>query len=151
MVEYFGIFFNEENSKIIFDNEKQHLEFLPNNFHCTFAFRPNQIELFNQFVGMDVGVTLIGYDNNNANSGFEIAFDEKFKDLFKNFDKNGNPKTPHITTSLAKGARAVNTCDLRFSTIKPINITGKFGYFVIENNKGFISFDKQKTLEQEKN
>ena len=151
MVEYFGIFFNKENSKIISDNEKQRLEFLPNNFHCTFAFRPNEIELFNQFVGQNVDVSLIGYGNNNENSGFEIAFDDKFKDLFKNFDINNTPKTPHITTSLANGARAVNTCNLRFEPIKPITITGRFGFFVIENNKGFISFDKQKTIEQEKN
>lgn len=36
---------------------------------------------------------------------------------------------PHITTSLAKGAKAVNTKNLKFEPLEePIKVVGKFGY-----------------------
>jgi len=148
MVEYFGIFFNDGESLKIKNNEKTKLEKLPNNFHCTFKFAPKDLALYNEVIGKDISITLVGYGNDGKNSGFEIDFPQTLKKYFNNFDKQGNLKVPHITTSMAIDGKAVNTANLKFDKLNvPILLTGKFGYFIREKDKEYISFDKVKVEE----
>lgn len=143
MVEYFGIFFDEINSKKIIDNEIVKLEKLPSNFHCTFCFKPKAFNFFNEVIGKEVNVSIVGYACDGNNSGFQIDFSNNLKKYFKNFDKNGKLKIPHITTSLSKDGKAVFTANLDFKKLdNPILIKGKFGYFIRENEKSYVSFAK---------
>lgn len=144
MVEYFGIFFGNKESEKIFNSEKVHLEKLPNNFHCTFCFKPKSIKLFDEVVGKEINIAIVGYACDGKNSGFEIDFPNNFKKYFKNVDFNGKLKIPHITTSLGKFAKAVDTANLEFKKLdNPIFIKGKFGYFIREKDNSFISFKKE--------
>ena len=148
MVLYFGMFFDKSASKIIYENEKVHLENLPNNFHCTFEFAPKEYNLLNEVIGKEVSVTLVGYACNGKNSGFEIEIPENIKMYFKNFDNTGKLKIPHITTSISKEGKAVDTANLYFEELdEPIIIKGKFGYFIKDRNKSYISFNKVETNE----
>ena len=143
MVEYFGIFFDKENSKKIIDNEKVHLDKLPNNFHCTFCYKPDSLKLFNEVAGKTIDIALIGYACDGKNSGYKVDFSTSLKKYFKNFDKQGNVKIPHLTTSLSKDGKAVDTANLNFINLnEPILLKGRFGYFIRNNNKAYISFTK---------
>ena len=51
-------------------------------------------------------------------------------------------KTPHITASIAKGAKAVNTKDLNFEPLnEPIKLTGKFGYWIDDEMQEYLSYN----------
>ena len=148
MVEYFGIFFEECESLKIELNEKVKLEKLPNNFHCTFKFAPKNFAFYNEVIGKDISIALVGYGNDGKNSGFEIDFPQNLNKYFNNYDKQGNLKVPHITTSMAFDGKAVNTASLNFEKLnEPILVTGKFGYFIREKDKAYISFNQAKVEE----
>ena len=74
---------------------------------------------------------------------------EEAKSLARqNFDINyeeQNPsvlKVPHITASLANGAKAVKTKDLDFEALeKPIKLVGRFGYWIKDADKEYISYE----------
>lgn len=143
MVEYFGIFVDNQDIEKIIKNEKNTLEKQPNNFHCTFAYKPKNIEMFNDIIGKNIDILLIGYGCDGKNSGFKVSFPNDMKKYFLNADKEGNLKVPHITTSLSKTGKAINTANLKFEDIEEsVVIKGKFGAFVVENNKRYISFEK---------
>lgn len=151
MVEYFGIFINEDNYEIILKNEKVHLEKVPKNFHCTFCFKPYNLDFFNKIIGTEVEIRLVGYACNGENSGFEVKLDKNYANFFKNYDENRKLKTPHITTSLSIEGKAKNTKDLKFEKLdREIVLKGRFGYFVKEKNNSCVIFDKIYNKELEK-
>lgn len=148
MVEYFGVFFNEIESYKILKNENKALEKKAKNFHCTFCYKPKRFDEFNKIVGKETLIKLTGYSCDGKNSGFEIELSKNIKNYFQNFDENRKIKTPHITVSLSKDAKAVNTANLKFKKLEePILIKGKFGYFIREQNNSYISFKKVKINE----
>ena len=144
MLSYEGIFFDADMIEIIHSLEKEKLSKVNDEIHCTFKYHPNEDEIFNDIVGKSYEVYLIGYGNDGKNSGFEIALPNELIPYYKNYDEE-NPnilKVPHITVSLADGAKASDTKNLEFTPLeKPIKIVGKFGYWIKEGNKEYLSFE----------
>lgn len=143
MLIYEGIFFDKESIKLIHSLEINQLEKKDELLHCTFKFRPKPNEIFNEIVGKEFELFLIGYANNGQNSGFEVSLPEELKNYYINYEDD-NPKqlkTPHITASFANGSKPKDTKNLQFSSLKePIKITGKFGYFIGTRQKSYLSF-----------
>ena len=134
MIVYEGIFFeDEETVRLIHSHERRQLPNLYGPLHVTFKFRPTGEELYDHLVGSEIEVLVIGYGCDGNNSGFAVLLPDDLEEYFINCHE-GNPgvkKVPHITASLAPGARAVNTKDLEFEPLpEPFIIRGKFGYFV---------------------
>lgn len=146
MVSYEGIFFEEEARKIIYEQEKVHLPEINDEIHCTFLYHPSNEELFDELVGREFLVTLIGYGCDGKNSGFEITIPKELKGYYRNWDSEKNQfKKPHITTSLTSDSKASYTKDLNFIPLeRPIPVIGKFGYWIKEDNLEFLSFTPQK-------
>lgn len=144
MLSYEGIFFEEDMVKIIHSLEKEKLARVNDEIHCTFKYHPSNNEIFNEIVGQVFEVYLIGYGNDGQNSGFEILLPEELREYYINFDEQ-NPdvlKVPHITASLAEGAKASNTKNLDFKPLeKPIKLNGKFGYWIKDENNEYLSFE----------
>ena len=144
MLSYEGIFFEEDMVNIIHSLEKEKLARVNDEIHCTFKYHPNNNEIFNEIVGQVFEVYLVGYGNDGQNSGFEILLPEELREYYINFDEQ-NPevlKVPHITASLAEGAKASNTKNLDFKPLeKPIKLIGKFGYWIKDENNEYLSFE----------
>ena len=90
--------------------------------------------------------TIIGYACDGQNSGFLIKIPEEYMKYYINYDED-NPnllKVTHITASLAKGASASNTKNLKFELFdKPYLVKGKFGYWIKKDDvNGYVSFEK---------
>lgn len=144
MLKYEGVFFEEDVVDLIHSLEVKPLPIAINEIHCTFKYLPKDNEIFNNLIGKNFEVTLIGYGNDGMNSGFEVALPTELVPYYINYDEQ-NPKVlkvPHITASLAEGAEACNTKNLKFKALKkPIKIIGKFGYFIEEENDNYLSYD----------
>ncbi|MBR3890928.1 MAG: hypothetical protein IKJ30_02490 [Bacilli bacterium] len=147
MVSYEGIFFDGEAVDFIHSLEENRLERVNNILHCTFKYKPSDKEIFDDIVGKNFDIYIVGYGNDGMNSGFEVVLPSELMKYYINFDEN-NPdviKIPHITASLSEGAKAVNTKNLIFKRLeKPIKITGRFGYWIKEDGKEFLSYEPYK-------
>lgn len=143
-VSYEGIFFEGEELEKIKSLEKEHLPVTNDQVHCTFKYHPNEDELFDNLLGKTFEIKLIGYASNGKNSGFEIELPSKLRDYYINYDETtGKLKVPHITVSLAEDAKAVNTKKLKFIPLpKKQKILGKFGYWIKEDDKEYVSYEK---------
>ena len=86
MVRYMGIFFEGEEAEDIKRLEFNPLEWNNDLLHCTFKYKPKDEELFEDLVGQEVDVYLVGYGCDGKNSGFEVAFDESFEPYYINYD-----------------------------------------------------------------
>ena len=145
MVIYEGIFFDDEEAAFLKMFEESPLAREVKNFHCTFKYKPDHDELFDDIVGNEVEVMVVGYGCNGNNSGFQLLLPEWVQSNYINYDVK-YPSflvTPHITTSLADNARAVDTKHLHFRPfVVPFFIKGRLGYFVQDEKKSFVSFEK---------
>ena len=144
MVNYEGIFFEGESVDKIRFLEGEPLARLIENLHCTFKYKPLTNEIFDDLVGKEIEVTVVGYGNDGRNSGFEIELPPEIMEYYINYDGNDSDKlkVPHITVSLAKGAKAVDTAFLDFKKLaNPFKVTGRFGYFIKEDNNAYVSYE----------
>lgn len=143
MLSYEGIFLNEDMLKIIHSLEKDRLSLINDEIHCTFKYHPSEEEIFNEIVGSEFVVYLIGYANDGQNSGFEIELPAELKKYYINYDDEGKLKKPHITASLSENAKAYNTCKLNFIPLeKKIPITCKFGFWIKEaDGNEYLTFE----------
>lgn len=147
MLSYEGIFFEDDMVEIIHSLEKNKLPKTNDKIHCTFKYHPTKNEIFNEIVGKSFELYLIGYGNNGNNSGFEISLPKELKKYYKNFEKNDTQKLviPHITASLSENGEACDTKNLKFSSLqKPVKLTGRFGYWIKEENNEYLSFEPYK-------
>ena len=148
MIHYEGIFFEDKKSlDTIFSLEKKHLDIIHDKIHCTFKYEPKNHEIFDDIVGNTYEVKLISYGYDDNNSGFEIELPKKLLKYYINYEESNNNKlkVPHITASISKNAKAVNTKNLQFKPLaKPYTIKGKFGYWIEDGNKEYVSYDKYK-------
>ena len=144
MLSYEGIFFEADMVDLIHSLETEKLARVNDEIHCTFKYHPATDEIFNDIVGRTFEVYLVGYGNDGQNSGFEILFPEELKYYYINYDEQ-NPlvlKKPHITVSLAKGAKASNTKNLSFKPLeKHIKLVGRFGYWIKDDNEEYLSYE----------
>ena len=91
LLSYEGIFFDEGTVKFIHSLESNHLEVVNDEIHCTFKYHPTDDETFNEIVGQEFEIYLIGYGNDGQNSGFEILLPEELKKYYINFtDEDSN-------------------------------------------------------------
>ena len=144
MLSYEGIFFEGETVDFIHSLEKEQLPIINDEIHCTFKYHPSENEIFDNLVGKEIQVLLIGYGYDGKNSGFELQLPSEIMQYYINYDEE-NPqklKIPHITASLAEGAKASKTKNLHFEPLpKPVAITGKFGYWIKDNECEYLSYD----------
>lgn len=144
MLSYEGIFFDADMVDLIHSLEAEKLAKVNDEIHCTFKYHPTTDEIFNEIVGQTFEIYLIGYGNDGQNSGFEILFPNDLNKYYINYDEQ-NPtvlKVPHITASLAEGAKASNTKNLSFYPLeKPIRVIGRFGYWIKTENEEYLSYE----------
>lgn len=144
MVSYEGIFFEGNEALLIHSLEKPRLDNINDEIHCTFKYHPSDDEIFNEIVGQEFTVYLVGYANNGINSSFQLVFPKELEKYYINYDeeKKDKLKIPHITASLATGAKASNTKNLLFKPLeKPIKLVGKFGFWIKEENGSYLSYE----------
>ena len=154
MLSYEGLFFDEEAIKIIKSLETVKLPIINDEIHCTFKYHPDEDEIFDELVGKEFEIELIGYGYDGQNSGFSLKLPDELLKYYINYDEGYNKKLkiPHITTSLSEGAKAENTKNLNFYLLKkPIKIIGKFGYWIKDKNSEFVSFKPYKNIKTKPN
>ena len=122
---YVGCFFNpSELWKKLQPYRHNPLEKTISEPHVTFAYRPNEVD--QTLFGTDINVTIIGYGNNGMNEGVKVSINSdnpKLQSMISEIE------IPHITISVSEGAEPVNTKDLEFAPVLPIEIRGKYGGF----------------------
>ena len=148
MIHYEGLFFEDKEAlDIIFKLEKTHLPIIHDKIHCTFKYNPKDDEIFDDIVGNTYEIKLIGYGCDGKNSGFEIELPEELLKYYINYAEEDPNKLegPHITTSLARGTKAMNTKKLNFIPLdKTYTIKGKFGYWIEDGINEYVSYEKYK-------
>ena len=105
MLSYEGIFFDKDTEALIHSLETKTLDEVNDELHCTFKYHPNAEEIFNDIVGKEFEIFLIGYANDGCNSGFQVSLSDELIPYYISYDEQ-NPnklKVPHITASLAIG------------------------------------------------
>lgn len=144
MLSYEGIFFEADMVDLIHSLETEQLAKVNDKIHCTFRYHPSEEEIFNEIVGKSFEILLIGYENNGANSIFQVQLPDELIPYYINYDDQ-NPDiliVPHITASLSEGTKAFNHQKMEFKPLeKPIKIVGKFGYWIKEENDEYLSYN----------
>ena len=118
----------EEIGQIAAELAPQRLEKKIEYPHITLVFKPEQVntELF----GSKARITVTGYGNDGENEGVLVKVEpeeETLRHAVLNLD------TPHITLSIAEGAKAVNTRKLEFHSVEPVVLEGIFGGMTADN------------------
>ena len=146
MVAYEGIFFDEDEINKIKSYELRFLGKIHNKMHCTFVYKPQNEDLFDELLNKEISINLISYGYDNNNSGFEVLIPEYYMKYYKHYDRNGDIVKPHITSSISNKGKSKNTRYLKFTPLKEqVKITGRFGYWIIDDNgKEYLSFKPQK-------
>ena len=120
---YIGCFFDPEKlEKALAGCQRTPLSQKIEVPHVTFAFRPETVpaELF----GTAVTVRAVGYGNDGANEALAVEFlavPEGLEALASRIP------VPHITLSVSKTGKPVNSRYLTFTPMEPITLTGRFG------------------------
>lgn len=144
MIKYVGLFFDKKEEEFIKSLEVNDLGCCNDLLHCTFKYRPGEYQLFDEIVGKSFEIYLIGYANDGNNSGFEILLPNELVRYYMNYDEEKIDvlKIPHITVSLSKNVKAVNTKNLKFILLeKPIKVIGTFGYWLKDETQEFSLFE----------
>ena len=145
MIKYEAIFLDEESINLIHELEEKKLDRVNDEIHLTLKYKPKDNEIFNDIVGKEFDMYLIGYANDGMNSGFEIELTEELKPYYINYDEINTTtlKKPHITASLSNEAEAVNTKNLNFIKLpQKYKVKGRFGYWIEDDDKEYLSFKK---------
>lgn len=92
MISYEGIFFEGETADFIHSLEKNQLPFINDKIHCTFKYHPDKSELFENLIGKEIQVLLIGYGCNGKDSGFELQLPSEIMQYYINYDEEDPEK-----------------------------------------------------------
>ena len=146
MLKYEAIFLDKESIKLIQQLEENKLDRVNDEIHLTLKYKPNDDEVFNEIVGKEFELYLIGYGNNGTNAGFEVELSDELKPYYINYDEDepSKVKIPHITSSLALDAKAMNTKNLVFNKLpQKYSIKGKLGFWIEEEDgTEYLSYNK---------
>ena len=88
MLSYEGIFFEGDSVDFIHSLEKNQLPIVNDEIHCTFKYHPSEDEIFDELVGKEIEVLIVGYGCDGNNSGFEIQLPEDIIQYYINYDDN---------------------------------------------------------------
>ena len=144
MIDYEGLFFDENEVKKIKSYELNDLGNIHECIHCTFVYKPNKDKLYEELLNKEISIYLISYGSNKNNSGFEVEIPKEYMKYYNNFDIHGNYVKPHLTSSISDNGKSKDTCKLKFTPLKEkVKITGRFGYWIKEDTKEYVSFEKQ--------
>ena len=96
--------------------------------HVTTEFRPRVVN--KQLFGSEVKIVIDGYSKDDKNEGFRVTLESDDFDLKKEILKTQYVgHVPHITLSVSSDGKPVDTVNLKFEDIEPVEIVGKFGAF----------------------
>ena len=90
--------------------------------HITFVYMPKKVD--RSLFGKQIGISIVGYGNNGINEGLLVHLqsdDPKVQAMIEEIE------VPHITISVGDDGKPINTKFLRFESIEPIEMTGKYG------------------------
>lgn len=157
MLSYEGIFFERETADLIHSLEKEKLPNVNDELHCTFKYHPQGDEIFDELVGEEIEVILIGYGHNERVSSFEIELPKELLKYYINYDERNREilHIPHITASLNDNVKAEESKYLIYEPLeRPYRVKGKFGYWIKDEDKEYVSYDpyksKKKALKKNK-
>jgi hypothetical protein len=148
MINYEGIFFEGKDLETILLLEKTKLDIINDVIHCTFRYKPTDVEASNEIVGQYFDVTLVGYACDDKNSGFIVLLDEKVAKYYKNENSDSKIVPPHITCSISENSKASATANLTFALLeKPTKVKGRYGYYIKnEDGKAYVSYEPFKII-----
>ena len=102
--------------------------------HVTFAYRPERVDT--RLFGRAVTVRVTGYGNDGRNEGLRVEVltrDPILRELALRI------QAPHITLSVSRTGRPVDTAGLAFSPVEPFLLTGRFGGYLPDGTVVFSS------------
>jgi hypothetical protein len=117
---YYGIFFEKQLIDNIYSNQR--LSNVIQYPHVTFCFGKNMVVPYH-LIGNNVNINVIGYGLTEDNQGLLVDIPEEYMEYYI------NKSIPHITLSVSSNGKPKNTGNIKFESIEPFTITGKFGYF----------------------
>ena len=122
-VEYIGCFFDpQEMKKHVNGIERTALYRTISSPHVTFVYNPSSIP--KEMLGQEVTVQAEGYGNDGENEALQVSFLKLPAGL--EALAAGIP-VPHITLSVSRQGKPVNSRYLTFKPIAPFALTGIFG------------------------
>ncbi len=134
MIKFEGLFFNEKNINKLRSKDFNKLKVTNKDVHITlnrFSEKENK-----HLYGKKFKIKVIGYGNDGQNSGFLVQLPKELIAYYRNISEDGTPIPPHITTSMALGARAKDTRKIDFKPlIKKFFIEGYYSSNQEEDKK----------------
>lgn len=101
---------------------KAPLENIVLNPHVTFMYKPDEVIL--PLFGEKIQVTAIGYGNDGNNEGLKVRLKANNPIIQSMISKI---EVPHITIAVSGDGKPVNTKNLCFEVIDPIELEGEYG------------------------
>jgi len=143
MIEYQGIFFDKDNSRLLdgklkeIQNEKN---FLPlerdiKDKHITFWYMP-KANFPGTLLDKEFEILVTGFGQNKDNCGFRVEVPAALVAEYR------GAEVPHITMQISKNGKTVNTADLNFENIAAFPVKGKLAYVI--DNKVLYSYPQVK-------
>ena len=121
MIIYEGAFFNSEDLKKALGVEEFELAREIKNPHVTFVFRPEKPA--SHLYGEKVRFKVIGYACDGKNEGVAVKLISSSKEIEELYE---NIAVPHITLSVSKDGKPVDTGRLTFHPYEGPEIEGTF-------------------------
>lgn len=90
--------------------------------HVTVSYRPDFVD--QSLFGTAVRVRVVGYGSDEENEGLRVELSTRDKRLEKLLRAI---ELPHITLSISKTGKSVNTRSLNFTAVAPFELLGKYG------------------------
>lgn len=90
--------------------------------HVTFAYRPTEVD--RSLFGEKTHITIVGYGNDGVNEGLKVRLEADNPAIQSMIDQI---EVPHITIAVSRDGEPVNTRNLSFEDIKPIEMEGTYG------------------------
>lgn len=123
---YYGLFFDQTEAQKLFDqkNSGELLERKIPDPHVTFAFKPKPEQIPPaELIGKTFPVRVIGIGKDANNQGYLVEIPQELEQYYH------SPAPKHITLSISKTGKAVDTKNLNFKNLQaPFSVVGKFGY-----------------------
>ena len=122
---YVGCFINYHDlQKKVNSIRKVSLSRQIRNPHITFAYKPESVD--ESLFGKKIKIIITGYGYNEDNEGVKVELYSNDSEIVKMIK---NIPVPHITLSVITNGKPVNTRNLIFNAVEPIEIEGIYvGY-----------------------